>query len=184
MKRIFIILFLLTFIINLQLNSIDLSKIKLPKGFKISLFAKDIITARKILVSPNGTVFVGSKNGNVYAIKDYDNDFAADKIFLIAQNLNMPVGVEYHNGSLFVSEINRILKFENIEKNLNSPPEPIVINDNFPSDRAISYEVFAEGWLLENNKSWGRPVDIEIYTDGSLLVSDDTANAVYRIYYK
>jgi len=46
----------------------------------------------------------------------------------------------------------------------------------------ISYSVFAEGWL-ERVSSWGRPVDIEIMPDGSMLVSDDKADALYRIWY-
>ena len=48
---------------------------------------------------------------------------------------------------------------------------------------AVKYDVFAEGWLV-NGKAWGRPVDVEVMKDGSLLVSDDFANAIYRIYYE
>lgn len=49
--------------------------------------------------------------------------------------------------------------------------------------RPVGYEIFAEGWL-QNNKAWGRPVDITIMKDGSLLVSDDRAGAIYRITYR
>jgi glucose/arabinose dehydrogenase len=52
------------------------------------------------------------------------------------------------------------------------------LEDNQP----VSYEVFAEGWLQEG-EAWGRPVDLLVMPDGSLLVSDDTANAIYRINY-
>ena len=45
------------------------------------------------------------------------------------------------------------------------------------------HRVFAEGWL-QDGKAWGRPVDVLVMPDGSLLVSDDTANAIYRITYK
>jgi glucose/arabinose dehydrogenase len=48
--------------------------------------------------------------------------------------------------------------------------------------KAIRHEVFAEGWL-QGESAWGRPVDIEIMPDGSLLVSDDGAGAIYRIAY-
>jgi glucose/arabinose dehydrogenase len=48
--------------------------------------------------------------------------------------------------------------------------------------KAISYEVFADGWL-QGDKAWGRPVDLEHLPDGSLLVSDDYANVIYRISY-
>ncbi|MEL6862857.1 MAG: PQQ-dependent sugar dehydrogenase [Bacteroidota bacterium] len=49
--------------------------------------------------------------------------------------------------------------------------------------KALSYKPFAEGWL-DNDEVWGRPVDLEFLPDGSLLVSDDYAHAIYRIYYE
>ena len=49
---------------------------------------------------------------------------------------------------------------------------------------AVSYEVFAEGWLRDNGRDWGRPVDVLEAPDGSLLVSDDSVGAVYRITYR
>ncbi|HEY7944407.1 MAG TPA: PQQ-dependent sugar dehydrogenase [Casimicrobiaceae bacterium] len=48
--------------------------------------------------------------------------------------------------------------------------------------RATDYRVFADGWL-QGESSWGRPVDVLVAPDGSLLVSDDTAGAIYRIRY-
>jgi glucose/arabinose dehydrogenase len=49
--------------------------------------------------------------------------------------------------------------------------------------RAVMHEVFAEGWL-QNESAWGRPVDLEVMPDGSLLVSDDHAGVIYRIAYR
>ena len=49
-------------------------------------------------------------------------------------------------------------------------------------DRAVAYEIFAEGWL-QGRQAWGRPVDVLVLPDGSLLVSDDQAGAIYRIRY-
>jgi glucose/arabinose dehydrogenase len=43
--------------------------------------------------------------------------------------------------------------------------------------------VFADGWLDENGIYRGRPVDVAVMKDGSLLVSDDFAGAIYRISY-
>ena len=48
--------------------------------------------------------------------------------------------------------------------------------------RALSYEPFVEGWLKDGEVS-GRPVDILVAPDGSLLVSDDFSGAIYRISY-
>ena len=49
--------------------------------------------------------------------------------------------------------------------------------------KAIGKEHFATGWLMADGSSWGRPVDIKQTRDGSLLVSDDRAGAIYRIRY-
>ena len=49
-------------------------------------------------------------------------------------------------------------------------------------DKAISYDVFADGWL-QHGKAWGRPVALLVLPDGSVLLSDDRAGAVYRITY-
>jgi glucose/arabinose dehydrogenase len=49
-------------------------------------------------------------------------------------------------------------------------------------NRAASYEVFADGWL-QGGRAWGRPVDVQVMPDGSLLVSDDMAGMIYRISY-
>jgi len=49
--------------------------------------------------------------------------------------------------------------------------------------RPVSYEPFAEGWL-EGERAFGRPADVEVAPDGSLLIADDTAGAVYRVRYR
>ena len=112
-----------------------LSDIKLPPGFHISVYAKEIEGARSLARGERGTLFIGSRSeGRVYAVVDIDGDFHADKRFIIARGLNSPNGVAFRNGSLYVAEINRILRYDHIEDNLNSPPSPVVINDSFPRD--------------------------------------------------
>ncbi len=51
------------------------------------------------------------------------------------------------------------------------------------NNQAVSYEVFAEGWL-QGDQAWGRPVDLLVMPDGSMLVSDDFGNAIYRLSYE
>jgi glucose/arabinose dehydrogenase len=50
-------------------------------------------------------------------------------------------------------------------------------------NKAVRYEPFAEGWL-QGERAWGRPADVLVAPDGSLLVSDDHAGAIYRIRYR
>jgi glucose/arabinose dehydrogenase len=115
---------------------LPLDTIKLPPGFEIRVFAAHVPNARSMSLSPQGTLFVGTRRvGNVYAILDYNHDNIADKVITIAKGLNMPNGVAFRNGSLYVSEVNRILRYDNIEDRLENAPEPIVVNDSFPRNR-------------------------------------------------
>jgi len=110
------------------LNSVlPLDKIELPKGFSIELFAYPVSGARSMSLSPSGTLFVGTREkGNVYAIKD-------NETIILASNLNMPNGVAFKDGDLFVAEVNRVIIFKNIEMNLRNPTYH-VLYDNYPNE--------------------------------------------------
>jgi len=113
-------------------QGLPLESIRLPPGFEIQVFADDLPSARAMVLSPSGTLFVGSREGNVYAVKDSDGDNRADAKFIIARDLNMPVGVDFREGSLYVSATTRILRYDDIESRLENPPEPVVVTDVFP----------------------------------------------------
>jgi glucose/arabinose dehydrogenase len=118
-------------------NSAELLKnLRLPDGFKISVFADNVPNARSLALGDNGVVFVGTgAEDKVYALEDSNNDGFADNTYVIADDLNMPNGVAYKDGSLYVAEINRIIRFDNINQSLNKPPKPSVVYDQFPSDK-------------------------------------------------
>jgi glucose/arabinose dehydrogenase len=117
-----------------------LDKIKLPSGFKIEMYAENVEGARSMAWGAKGTLFVGTfrqgRNipGKVYALIDRNRDFKADTVLTIAQGLNMPNGLAFRNGDLYVAEISRITKLENVEAQLFAPPQPQVINASFPTD--------------------------------------------------
>ncbi len=113
-----------------------LDQLHLPTGFMISIYAGNLPNARTLALGDNGVVYVGTRQqGSVYAVLDSDQDGIADKRFLIAENLYMPNGVAYKNGTLYVAETHRIIRFDNIAKKLANPPKPVVIYDQLPSDR-------------------------------------------------
>jgi glucose/arabinose dehydrogenase len=121
-------------------------EIKLPPGFSIELFADQVPGARSMTSSPNGTLFVGTRSqGKVYAIQDNNHDHKADSIITIASGLNMPNGVAFRNGALYVAEIGRILRFDDIEQQLDSPPTPTVITDDYPEDSHHGWKFIAFG---------------------------------------
>lgn len=115
---------------------VQLEKIKLPPGFQISIFAEGLRNARSLTLSPKGTVFVGSdRAGSVYALRDDNRDGKADKVITVVSGMRTPNGVAFKDGSLYVAEINRVLRFDNIESKLEGAGEPAVVTDTFPSDR-------------------------------------------------
>jgi len=124
---------------------LPLSSIKLPKGFTISVYA-EVENARSMAISPNGTIFVGNRNEDkVYAIKDTNGDFIADKKWVIASGLNMPNGVAFKDGNLYVAEVSRINKFSNIEVRLDAPGKSEIIYDKFPKETHHGWKYIAFG---------------------------------------
>jgi glucose/arabinose dehydrogenase len=130
---------------------LPLSTLKLPPGFSISLYADNVPNARSMALGPGGTLFVGTRTaGNVYAVVDADKDQKADRVYTLASGLEMPNGVAVRNGALFVAEVSRILRFDNIEASLAKPPAPAVVTDVYPKDRHHGWKFMAfgpDGWL-------------------------------------
>ncbi|HMK14401.1 MAG TPA: PQQ-dependent sugar dehydrogenase [Burkholderiales bacterium] len=124
---------------NATARELPLDKIKLPPGFAISIYA-EVPGARSMTLGADGTVFVGAmREGKVYAVTK------ERKVHVIAEDLNTPNGVAYRNGSLYVAEIGRILRYDNIESSLNSPAKPVVLNDKFPKDTHHGWKFIAFG---------------------------------------
>ena len=170
-----------------------LKKISLPDGFKIDVYASGVENARSMTISPSGTVFVGNRKAdNVFALIDSDKDGKVDKKYLITDKLtNMPNGVVFHNGNLYVAEVNKIWLFEDVEKNLQKidavgyyPEEPILISDKFPSDKHHGWKYISIG---PDNKLYvpvGAPCNIceskdEIYSTITRMDLDGKNQEIY-----
>src|SRR5215468_5565800 len=107
---------------------LPLERIHLPPGFKIAVYASGLEDARSMALAPSGILFVGTRRaGNVYAVVDTNGDHRADEIHTIATGLDMPNGVAFRNGSLYVAELGRIVRYDGIEKRLDHPPAPVIV---------------------------------------------------------
>ncbi len=119
-----------------QQPSLPLDRIKLPAGFSIDVYATGVTNARAMALSPSGVLFVGSRSvGSVSAVVDTNKDQKADTVYTIATGLNMPSGVAFRDGALYVAEVNRVWRYDGIESRLDSPPKPVLVSEAFPSDR-------------------------------------------------
>ena len=123
----------------------SLDAIKLPPGFAISVYANDVPSARQMALGSRGTVFVGSNTGSIFAVVDRNQDHQADQVLTIATGLNRASGVAFRDGALYVAEIHRVLRFDQIEDQLEKPPQPVVVNGSLPSDRWHGWKFIAFG---------------------------------------
>ena len=117
-------------------GGLHLNEIKLPPGFAISLYADKVEGARSMCLGEKGTLFVSTRDvGKVYALVDHNRDNRADEVITIAAGLNMPNGVAFRDGALYVAEVSRLLRFDGIEARFKNPPAPVVVRDDFPTDQ-------------------------------------------------
>jgi glucose/arabinose dehydrogenase len=131
---------------RLDAGSLPLDTITLPPGFAISVYADNVPNARAMTLGHKGTLFVGTRDrGAVYAVVDKNGDQRADEVLTIARDLHMPAGVAYRNGSLYVSAVDRILRFDDIEQHLKHPPTPVVVADRFPTETSHGWKFIAFG---------------------------------------
>ena len=108
-------------------------QISIPEGFSISFYSNPVSGARSLALGTNGTLFVGTRGvGTVYALSDTDGDNFAETVYEIDKSLDTPNGVAFRNGDLYVAEADKIIRYEDIENHLSSPPEPVIVIDMFP----------------------------------------------------
>jgi glucose/arabinose dehydrogenase len=123
----------------------NLDKIKLPTGFKISVYA-EVPNARSMALSPSGTLFVGNRGSDkVYAVTDKNKDGKADNVYVVATGLNSPNGVAFKDGSLYIATITSILRLDSIESRLSNPPKPVVVYDKYPTDEHHGWKFISFG---------------------------------------
>src|SRR5579885_1631579 len=133
-----------------------------PPGFKIELWAGDLQEARSMTLGAKGTVFVGQRtHDGVFAIVDKGDHREVKKIL---KGLNSPNGVAFANGTLFVAERERILRYDDIENHLDNPPQPQVVIDGLPQQGGHFWKFMVmgpDGWLYFNQ---GAPTNITMPT--------------------
>ncbi len=126
--------------------SADVDSIRLPPGFAIEIYSDAVPNARSLALGEDGTVYVGTNTGGkVYALPDIDKNGRADRVVTLAEDLTMPNGVAMIGGTLYVAEVSRLIRFNDIASRLDDPPEPVVVFDQLPSDRHHGWKYLAQG---------------------------------------
>jgi glucose/arabinose dehydrogenase len=96
-----------------------------------------------------------------------------------------PLGVKFYTGKQFPAEYQgRVFIAEHGSWNRTKPIGYRIMTVKLDGNRSVGYEPFAQGWLQADGKVTGRPVDLLVLDDGSMLVTDDETGAIYRITYR
>jgi glucose/arabinose dehydrogenase len=125
------------------LDQLPIPQLKLPKGFKIEVYASGIANARSLRLGDKGTVFVSNRVlDKVYAIVDRNGK---REPIVIASGLDRPNGLAFLNGTLYIAEGAKISKLEKIEDTLNNPPTPVVIYSDFFNQQSHGWKFMGLG---------------------------------------
>ena len=128
----------------------QLEALKMPKGFSVAIWADKVAGARSMTLGADGTVYVGTQRGDVYAVADRNRDNKADDVLTVASGLTQPNGVAFRDGSLYVAEISKISRYDGVEAFVKAgagapAPKPVVVYDQFPTDRQHGWKYLAFG---------------------------------------
>jgi glucose/arabinose dehydrogenase len=122
-----------------------LDRITVPPGFRVATFTSAVPGARSLALGAKGTVFVGTQAGSVYAVVDREHDGTAEQVFTIAKGLDMPNGVAFRQGALYVAEVSRVQRYDAIEDHLAAPAAPVTVIDGLPREHHHGWKFIAFG---------------------------------------
>jgi len=97
----------------------------MPAGFELTYYATGVPGARSMVRSEADPrlLYVSTRtDGNIYAVLDMDNDGTAEQVVTVASNLNLPNGIVWHQGSLFVLEATQLIRFDDIDMSYATSP--------------------------------------------------------------
>ncbi|MCW5621993.1 MAG: sorbosone dehydrogenase family protein [Burkholderiales bacterium] len=142
--RILLVLMLLALPSLSHGQGLPLERIKLPPGFTISVYAQ-VPEARSLALGPEGIVFVGSRRGGGTVSALVPRAGGSAEVVNVARGLNAPNGVAFRDGALYVAEIGRILRYDDIAARLRNPPRPTLVTNRYPDDGHHGWKFIAFG---------------------------------------
>src|SRR6516164_10558507 len=100
-------------------DKLPVDKLKVPRGFKLEVYASGMVNARSLARGDKGTIFVSTRLlDRIYAITEKDGKREVKPLF--SGTLFRPNGIAFKDGTLYIAELNKISKVEHIEDNLDN----------------------------------------------------------------
>jgi len=139
-------------------NEIPVSKIKVPKGFKVELWASGMPGARAMAEGDKGKIYIGTRViGRVYEVTDKDGKRTSR---VVVDKLTQPAGVAFGNGSLYVIAIDKVLRFDGIEDKPDAKPVDMTDKFNLPKEQHHNWKYIAFGPDKKLYVPFGAPCNI------------------------
>jgi glucose/arabinose dehydrogenase len=177
------LLSLLLFSLAAYAEQLPLQLIKLPPGFHISVFASGVDNARSMAWNGKDTLYVGTRSqGKVYALLDRNGDFRAEQRYVIASGLDLPNGIAYRNGALYVAEKQRILRYDDIDARLANPPKPTVLYDRLPGEAHHGWRYLNIGPDNKLYVSIGAPCNVCDRPDYGIIARMNPDGSHFEVY--
>jgi len=124
-------------------SDIPINKLKIPPGFKIEVWATGMPGARAMALGDNGKVYIGTRAiGRVYEVTDNGKERTSR---VVVDKLVQPAGVAFNNGSLYVMAIDKVLRFDGIDKNASVTPVDLTAIFNLPPEQHHNWKYIAFG---------------------------------------
>jgi len=139
-------------------SEIPVSKINLPDGFTVEIWAHGLPGGRAMALGDNGKIYVGTRAiGRVYEVTDNGD---RRSVRVVVDKLTQPSGVAFGNGSLYVMAIDKALRFDGIESNPNVAPVDMTAKFNLPPLQHHNWKYIQFGQDKKLYVPFGAPCNI------------------------
>jgi glucose/arabinose dehydrogenase len=139
-------------------SEIPVDKIKVPKGFKVELWASGMPGARAMAEGDKGKIYIGTRViGRVYEVTDKDGKRTSR---VVVDKLTQPSGVAFANGSLYVMAIDKVLRYDGIEDKPDVTPVDMTDKFNLPKEQHHNWKYIAFGPDKKLYVPFGAPCNI------------------------
>ncbi|BBB24648.1 PQQ-dependent sugar dehydrogenase [Amphritea japonica] len=148
-----------------SLADLPLERLRLPAGYTLSVVA-EVDNARQIALGEPGTLFVGSRRaGKVYRLRDSDGDGIYEQQEILLKRLNMPSGIAYRDGDLYIAAVNQILRITDAGTQPQRPVATELITDYLPDIKHHGWKYLKFGPDGELYFNLGAPCNICLSDD-------------------
>ena len=124
-------------------KGIQLDRLTVPAGYKVSLLTRDIAGARALALGPDNLVFVSTAKGDVHALRVAGDQLARSRV--IASDLQPGVGVAWRDGALFVASRIRVVRYDNVNGDAAPLSAPVTVIDQLPDKERHGARYIAVG---------------------------------------